>query len=43
MQITGTIQHRAWLGNVLPPVEEVAGGLWSIPVPIPDNPLRYAC
>jgi glyoxylase-like metal-dependent hydrolase (beta-lactamase superfamily II) len=22
-------------------VEEVVGGLWSIPVPIPNNPLRY--
>ena len=28
-------------GNVLPPVEQVRPGLWSIPVPIPDNPLRY--
>lgn len=25
----------------LPPVEKVRPGLWSIPVPIPDNPLRY--
>ncbi|HET9690936.1 MAG TPA: MBL fold metallo-hydrolase [Acidimicrobiales bacterium] len=25
----------------LPPVERVRRGLWSIPVPIPDNPLRY--
>jgi glyoxylase-like metal-dependent hydrolase (beta-lactamase superfamily II) len=25
----------------LPPVERVRPGLWSIPVPIPDNPLRY--
>ena len=25
----------------LPPVEEVRPGLWSVPVPIPDNPLRY--
>ena len=24
-----------------PPVETVRDGLWSIPVPIPDNPLRY--
>lgn len=24
-----------------PPVERVRGGLWSIPVPIPDNPLGY--
>jgi glyoxylase-like metal-dependent hydrolase (beta-lactamase superfamily II) len=25
----------------LPPVEHVRPGLWSIPVPIPNNPLRY--
>ncbi|MGH9116260.1 MAG: MBL fold metallo-hydrolase [Acidimicrobiales bacterium] len=25
----------------LPPVERVRPGLWSVPVPIPDNPLRY--
>jgi len=25
----------------LPPVEQVAPGLWAIPVPIPINPLRY--
>lgn len=24
-----------------PPVEKVAGGLWSVPVVIPDNPLGY--
>lgn len=26
---------------ILPPVEEVRPGLWSVPVPIPDNPLHY--
>jgi glyoxylase-like metal-dependent hydrolase (beta-lactamase superfamily II) len=25
----------------LPPVEQVRPGLWSLPVPIPNNPLRY--
>jgi glyoxylase-like metal-dependent hydrolase (beta-lactamase superfamily II) len=25
----------------LPPVEKVRPGLWSVPVPIPNNPLRY--
>lgn len=25
----------------LPPVETVRPGLWSVPVPIPNNPLRY--
>jgi len=39
--VTGTRQLEAWRQRVLPPVEELAGDLWSIPVPIPDNPLRY--
>lgn len=39
--VTGTLQKKAWEANVLPPVEQVRPGLWSIPVPIPDNPLRY--
>jgi glyoxylase-like metal-dependent hydrolase (beta-lactamase superfamily II) len=39
--VTGTRQKEAWDLRVLPPVEQVRPGLWSIPVPIPDNPLRY--
>ena len=39
--VTGTAQKEAWDRNVLPPVEQVRPGLWSIPVPIPNNPLRY--
>ncbi len=39
--ITGTRQKQAWDAKLLPPVEQVRPGLWSIPVPIPDNPLRY--
>ena len=39
--VTGTLQKQAWQDKVLPPVEQVRPGLWSIPVPIPDNPLRY--
>lgn len=39
--VTGTVQKQAWADKVLPPVEQVRPGLWSIPVPIPDNPLRY--
>ncbi|MEV5412513.1 MBL fold metallo-hydrolase [Thermopolyspora sp. NPDC052614] len=34
-------QRTAWQGGVLPQVERVRPGLWSIPVPIPINPLRY--
>lgn len=41
MKITGIVQHQAWQDRVLPPVELVRPGLWSIPVPLPDNPLRY--
>lgn len=41
MDVTGTAQRQAWSDGVLPPVERVRPGLWSIPVPIPINPLRY--
>ncbi|MFF2508141.1 MBL fold metallo-hydrolase [Streptomyces sp. NPDC058067] len=41
LEITGTSQWQAWQDGVMPPVERVRDGLWSIPVPIPDNPLRY--
>lgn len=41
MRITGTHQHRAWAERRLPSVELVRPGRWSVPVPIPDNPLRY--
>ncbi|WP_084773067.1 MBL fold metallo-hydrolase [Nonomuraea candida] len=34
-------QREAWVGGVLPEVERVRPGVWSIPVPIPINPLRY--
>ena len=39
--VTGTKQLDAWQQRVMPPVEKLAGDLWSIPVPIPNNPLRY--
>jgi len=35
------MQRSAWDAKVLPEVEQVRPGLWSIPVPIPNNPLRY--
>ncbi|MEU0571476.1 MBL fold metallo-hydrolase [Nonomuraea sp. NPDC005983] len=34
-------QRDAWLGGTIPEVERVRPGLWSVPVPIPINPLRY--
>jgi glyoxylase-like metal-dependent hydrolase (beta-lactamase superfamily II) len=39
--VTGTKQLEAWQARVMPPVEQLAADLWSIPVPIPNNPLRY--
>jgi glyoxylase-like metal-dependent hydrolase (beta-lactamase superfamily II) len=41
VEITGTAQHAAWQTRTLPPVEQLREGLWSVPVPIPHNPLRY--
>jgi glyoxylase-like metal-dependent hydrolase (beta-lactamase superfamily II) len=41
VEITGTAQHAAWQERALPPVEQLRDDLWSIPVPIPHNPLRY--
>ncbi|MFP5369395.1 MAG: MBL fold metallo-hydrolase [Actinomycetes bacterium] len=41
MEVTGSAQHGAWRSRTLPPVERLRDGLWSIPVPIPHNPLRY--
>ncbi len=41
IEVTGVLQKEAWDRMVMPPVEKVRPGLWSIPVPIPDNPLRY--
>src|SRR5580692_10832796 len=41
VQVTGTAQRRSWESVGLPEVERVRPGLWSIPVPLPNNPLRY--
>ena len=41
VEVTGTAQRQAWRDGVLPAVEQVRPQLWSVPVPIPDNPLRY--
>lgn len=39
--VTGVAQRRAWQAREFPPVEQVRPGVWSVPVTIPDNPLRY--
>jgi glyoxylase-like metal-dependent hydrolase (beta-lactamase superfamily II) len=41
MRVTGKQQREAWKLGVMPPVEMVRSGIWSVPVPIPQNPLRY--
>ncbi|MFH8735170.1 MBL fold metallo-hydrolase [Streptomyces sp. NPDC017964] len=41
IEITGQAQWQAWQSGTLPPVEKVSDGVWSIPLPLPDNPLRY--
>jgi glyoxylase-like metal-dependent hydrolase (beta-lactamase superfamily II) len=41
VRVTGTAQREAWIAKTWPPVEEVRSDLWSVPVPIPDSPLRY--
>jgi glyoxylase-like metal-dependent hydrolase (beta-lactamase superfamily II) len=41
IDITGRDQWQAWQDGVFPAVERVRDGVWSIPVPIPDSPLRY--
>lgn len=40
LDITGVRQKEAWAEGVLPPVEQVRPGLWSIPVPMPGS-MRY--
>lgn len=40
-EVLGHKQKQAWLDKVLPPIEQVQPGLWSIPVEIPIKPLRY--
>ncbi len=39
--MSGEAQRAAWAAGVLPEVEQVRPGLWSIPVPIPMTGLRY--
>jgi glyoxylase-like metal-dependent hydrolase (beta-lactamase superfamily II) len=41
IEITGLLQREAWLAREMPPVEQIRSDLWSIPVPIPESPLRY--
>jgi glyoxylase-like metal-dependent hydrolase (beta-lactamase superfamily II) len=35
------VQRQAWADRVQPPVEKLRGDLWSIPITLPNSPLRY--
>jgi glyoxylase-like metal-dependent hydrolase (beta-lactamase superfamily II) len=39
--VTGVAQQRAWQAREFPPVEQVTSRVWSVPVMMPENPLRY--
>jgi glyoxylase-like metal-dependent hydrolase (beta-lactamase superfamily II) len=41
IEVTGVEQRRAWDEKTMPPVEAVTDRVWSIPVPVPDSPIRY--
>jgi glyoxylase-like metal-dependent hydrolase (beta-lactamase superfamily II) len=41
VEITGTLQRQAWLDRDVPPVEQLRPDLWSIPLPMPNDSLRY--
>lgn len=41
MEVTGVEQHRAWYDRTTPTVERITDRVWSVPVPVPDNPIRY--
>jgi len=34
-------QYESWRAKRIPAVEEIRPGIWSLPTPMPDNPLRY--
>jgi glyoxylase-like metal-dependent hydrolase (beta-lactamase superfamily II) len=40
-QAVGAVQREAWARGLVPPVEEVRPGLWSIPIPWPRGGIRY--
>jgi glyoxylase-like metal-dependent hydrolase (beta-lactamase superfamily II) len=41
IEISGTLQKAAWEADLLPPVENLGAGIWSVPVPMPQSSLRY--
>lgn len=41
LETTGLAQREAWYAKTWPPVEKVRPNVWSVPIPVPDNPIRY--
>ena len=41
LEVTGLAQRDAWLQKSWPPVEKVRPDIWSVPVQVPENPIRY--
>ncbi len=41
LTVTGHAQYEAWWAKSSPPIEELRADVWSVPVPVPDNPIRY--
>jgi glyoxylase-like metal-dependent hydrolase (beta-lactamase superfamily II) len=41
IMVTGAAQKRALESGLVPPVENIRAGIWSIPLPLPYNPLGY--
>ncbi|NNC13830.1 MBL fold metallo-hydrolase [Planctomonas sp. JC2975] len=40
-EVTSDALHEAWYRRTFPPVERVRDGIWSIPIPFQNNPMRY--
>jgi len=41
LEVTSEALHAAWYRRTFPPVEQVRDDIWSLPIPFPDNPMRY--
>ncbi|MHA7987436.1 MBL fold metallo-hydrolase [Rathayibacter sp. CAU 1779] len=40
-EVTSEALLEAWYRRTFPPVERVRDGIWSIPIPFQNNPMRY--
>lgn len=41
MEITGIEQKQAWVDRTVPPIEQVAPLVWSVPIDFGHSPVRY--